>query len=43
MKLEYIEDDAIIDDVAGKAMIEQFGLEVFQKAENAMRANKATR
>jgi vacuolar protein sorting-associated protein VTA1 len=33
----------VIDDVAGKAYVEQFGLETFQRADNAVRANKTSR
>ena len=43
MKADYAENDAITDDMAGHAYIEQFGLETFQRAENAMKANKASR
>lgn len=43
MKSDYAETDAISDDVAGHAYIEQFGLETFQRADNAMRAHKVTR
>ena len=42
-KAERADDDAIIDDVAGKAFVEQFGLEVFENAEKAVRVNKASR
>lgn len=31
------------DDVAGKALVEQFALETFARADNAVRANKASR
>lgn len=31
------------DDVAGKALVEQFALETFTRADNAVRANKASR
>ncbi|KAL9043540.1 MAG: hypothetical protein Q9214_003275 [Letrouitia sp. 1 TL-2023] len=41
-KSEYADDDSI-SDVAGQAYVEQFGLEIFQRAENAMRANKVTK
>lgn len=41
-KVENGDNDAVTDDVAGQAYVEQFGLETFQRAENAMRANKAT-
>ena len=30
------------DDVAGHAYVEEFGLDTFQRAENAIVANKAT-
>jgi len=43
MKTDHADIDAITDDFAGRAYIEQFGLETFQRAENAMRADKATR
>ena len=43
MKSDYAGTDAISDDDAGHAYVEQFGLETFQRAENAMKANKATR
>ncbi|SLM40126.1 Vacuolar protein sorting-associate protein Vta1/Callose synthase, N-terminal domain [Lasallia pustulata] len=36
-------NDAIADDVAGQAYVEQFGLETFQRADNAVRATKASR
>jgi vacuolar protein sorting-associated protein VTA1 len=36
-------DDTITDDVAAEAFVEQFGLDVFDRADNAVRANKATR
>ena len=42
-KSDYAENDAISDDMAGQAYIEQFGLETFQRGENAMKANKASR
>ncbi|KAH0553444.1 hypothetical protein GP486_006487 [Trichoglossum hirsutum] len=47
-KLEHIKaqnegNDAILDDMAGQAYVEQFGLETFQRAENAVQANKASR
>lgn len=41
--MEHGEDDTIIDDVAAQVYVEQFALETFQRAENAMRANKASR
>lgn len=31
------------DDIAGKALVEQFALETFNRADNAVRANKASR
>ncbi|KAL8707273.1 MAG: hypothetical protein Q9225_007787 [Loekoesia sp. 1 TL-2023] len=42
-KMEHGEDDTIIDDIAAQVYVEQFALETFQRAENAMRANKASR
>lgn len=42
-KAENQDNDAVIDDIAGKAYVEQFGLETFQRADNAVRANKASR
>ena len=42
-KAENPENDAILNDMAGQACVEQFGLETFQRAENAVRANKASR
>ncbi len=41
--MEHSRDDAIVDDIAGQAYVEQFGLETFQRADNAVRAGKATR
>ncbi|KAI9878018.1 MAG: hypothetical protein M1830_002138 [Pleopsidium flavum] len=43
MKADNAGNDAIVDDVAGQAYVEQFGLETFQRADNAVRANKASR
>lgn len=43
MKVEHADNDAIMDDMAGHAYVEQFGLDIFQKADNAVRANKASR
>ncbi|MCJ1394069.1 hypothetical protein MMC18_006947 [Xylographa bjoerkii] len=43
MKAEHSQDDAIIDDVAGQAYVEQFGLETFQRGQNAMSSNKVTK
>lgn len=36
-------NDAVIDDVAAKAYMEQFALETFERAETAQRDNKVTR
>ncbi|KAF3484127.1 uncharacterized protein GIQ15_03451 [Arthroderma uncinatum] len=41
-KKEHAGDDTITDDTVGKAYVEQFALETFQRADNAVRANKAT-
>lgn len=43
MKSQYATNDAIHDDLAGQAYVEQFGLETFTRADNAVRANKASR
>lgn len=43
MKTQHPEDEAIADDMAGQAVVEQFGLETFQRADNVMGANKVTR
>ncbi|KAI4128653.1 MAG: hypothetical protein LQ347_004087 [Umbilicaria vellea] len=43
MKANNPSNDAIADDVAGQVYVEQFGLETFQRADNAVRANKASR
>lgn len=42
-KTDFSENDAITDDMAGQAYVEQFGLKTFLRAENAMKANKASR
>ncbi|KAK2798460.1 hypothetical protein FQN51_007723 [Onygenales sp. PD_10] len=36
------DNDTVVDDAAGQAYVEQFGLETFQRADNAVRANKAS-
>ncbi|EEP81836.1 predicted protein [Uncinocarpus reesii 1704] len=36
------DDDSVTDDTAGQAYVEQFGLETFHRADNAVRANKAS-
>lgn len=43
VKSEYAENDAVTDNVAGQAYVEQFGLEIFNRGDNAVRANKATK
>ncbi|KAM0563055.1 hypothetical protein ACHAPJ_001899 [Fusarium lateritium] len=42
-KTERADDDAIIDNAAGQAYVEQFAQETFDRAERTMRANKATK
>ncbi|KAJ5156998.1 uncharacterized protein N7482_008098 [Penicillium canariense] len=42
-KLENPENETVTDDVAANAYVEQFGLEVFNRAEAAMAANKVTK
>jgi vacuolar protein sorting-associated protein VTA1 len=43
MKAEQSENDAIIDDLAGKAYVQQFGLETLERAENTMNRNRVSR
>jgi hypothetical protein len=42
-KARYSTDDAIVDDTAGQAYVEQFGLETFERADRAVKANKVTK
>ncbi|OJJ47870.1 hypothetical protein ASPZODRAFT_131468 [Penicilliopsis zonata CBS 506.65] len=42
-KTDNPDNDAITDSVTANAYVEEFGLEVFGRADNAMRANKVTR
>lgn len=45
-KLEAVKaqgNDAIVDDIAAKAYVEQFALETFQRADDAIHNNKAAR
>lgn len=42
-KTQYADEDAVTDDIVGQAYVEQFGAEVFQRAENAVHADQATR
>ena len=42
-KAENSSNDAIIDDVAAKAYVENFALETFSRADNAQRANAVTK
>ncbi|KAF2084010.1 DUF605-domain-containing protein [Saccharata proteae CBS 121410] len=41
-KEKHSDEDAIHDDVAARAYVEQFALQTFQRADNAVRANKAS-
>ncbi|KAI9883688.1 MAG: hypothetical protein M1823_004546 [Watsoniomyces obsoletus] len=43
MKAQHADNDAIMDDVAGQAYMQQFGLEVFNRADKAIQTNKVTR
>lgn len=43
VKTEQAGNDAITDDIAAKAYIEQFALETFQRADDAIHTDKATR
>lgn len=42
-KSERPDDDAIMDNTAGQAYVEQFAQETFDRAERTMKANKVTR
>ncbi|RQM08458.1 hypothetical protein DH86_00000469 [Scytalidium sp. 3C] len=42
-KTENANNDAIVDDMAGQAYVEQFGLETFVRAQRAVEANKVTK
>ncbi|KAM4068177.1 vta1 like domain-containing protein [Hirsutella rhossiliensis] len=42
-KLERADDDAVVDNDAGQAYVEQFAQETFGRAERTLRANKVTR
>ncbi|EXJ87113.1 hypothetical protein A1O3_04071 [Capronia epimyces CBS 606.96] len=42
-KAEHAEESAVSDDIVGKAYVEQFALETLERADNAVRANKATK
>ncbi|RDL33325.1 Uncharacterized protein BP5553_08764 [Venustampulla echinocandica] len=43
IKAENPANDAIVDDAAGQAYVEQFALETFQRADRAVQADKVTR
>ncbi|KAH8812975.1 Vta1 like-domain-containing protein [Xylogone sp. PMI_703] len=43
VKSENATNDAFVDDMAGQAYVEQFGLETFVRAQRAVDANKVTR
>lgn len=43
MKSRYPGDAAIADDVEGRAYVEQFGMETFERADKTMTANKVSR
>lgn len=42
-KADHRDNEAIVDDPAGQAYVDQFGMETLERAENAMKLNKATR
>lgn len=42
-KSQYPDNDTITDNVAANAYVEQFGMEVFNRAETTMNSNKVTR
>lgn len=43
VKTENASNDAIVDDTAGQAYVEQFALETFQRADRAVQADKVTK
>jgi vacuolar protein sorting-associated protein VTA1 len=43
IKSDNATNDAIVDDTAGQAYVEQFGLETFQRADRAVQADKVTK
>jgi hypothetical protein len=43
MKAEDPANETITDDLSASAFVEQFGLDVFERADNAVRANRVTR
>ncbi|MCJ1311152.1 hypothetical protein MMC25_004822 [Agyrium rufum] len=43
MKSSNLSNDAVTDDLAAQAYVEEFGLETFLRAANAMKANKVTK
>jgi vacuolar protein sorting-associated protein VTA1 len=42
MKTDQTDNDAILDDVAGQAYVEQFAQETFDRALRPLKANKVT-
>lgn len=42
IKAQHPRNDAILDDMAAKAYVEQFALKTFDRADKAVRANKAS-
>ncbi|MCJ1345399.1 hypothetical protein MMC31_003606 [Peltigera leucophlebia] len=42
-KADHRDNEAIVDDLAGQAYVDQFGTETLERAESAMKLNKATR
>lgn len=42
-KQERADDDAIVDNEAGQAYVEQFANDTFDRADRTLRANKVTR
>ncbi|RAL58152.1 hypothetical protein DID88_002356 [Monilinia fructigena] len=43
IKSENPDNDAIMDETAGQAYVEQFGMEIFSRADKAVEANKVTK
>jgi vacuolar protein sorting-associated protein VTA1 len=41
-KADHAVDDTVHDDIAAQAYVEQFALDTFNRADSAIRSNKAT-
>jgi vacuolar protein sorting-associated protein VTA1 len=43
IKADNASNDAIVDDAAGQAYVEQFGMETFHRADRAVQADRVTK